>query len=91
MTDTTYNGWSNRATWLVNLWLDNDGFFKDFSSGSNDAYQVGQIIHGQAEEMQPEVTGLWADAMGAFLRNVNWEEIGAHYIEECDKEENEAA
>ena len=24
MTNTTYNGWSNRATWLANLWLSND-------------------------------------------------------------------
>ncbi len=22
--DRTYNGWSNRETWLVKLWLDND-------------------------------------------------------------------
>lgn len=23
-TDTTYNGWTNKATWLVKLWIDND-------------------------------------------------------------------
>lgn len=24
MTDDTYNGWTNKATWLVKLWIDND-------------------------------------------------------------------
>lgn len=24
MADTTYNGWTNYETWLVNLWMDND-------------------------------------------------------------------
>lgn len=23
-TDDTYNGWTNKATWLVKLWIDND-------------------------------------------------------------------
>jgi hypothetical protein len=26
MADTTYNGWTNYETWLVNLWIDNDGY-----------------------------------------------------------------
>lgn len=24
--DTTYNGWSNYETWVVKLWIDNDGY-----------------------------------------------------------------
>ena len=26
MTDTTYNGWTNRATWLVALWMNEEDF-----------------------------------------------------------------
>lgn len=32
MTDTTYNGWKNRATWLVALWM-------------NEADWIGQMQH----------------------------------------------
>jgi hypothetical protein len=33
MADTTYNGWTNYETWLVNLWMDNEqgsqAFFRE--------------------------------------------------------------
>ena len=31
MTDTTYNGWKNWATWNVALWLGNDPYLYGFS------------------------------------------------------------
>ena len=33
MTDTTYNGWTNRETWLVNLWLGEEDFIGNQQDG----------------------------------------------------------
>lgn len=30
MADTTYNGWTNYETWLVNLWMDNEHSDQEF-------------------------------------------------------------
>jgi hypothetical protein len=30
MADTTYNGWTNYETWLVNLWMDNEPGSQEF-------------------------------------------------------------
>lgn len=40
-TDTTYNGWANRATWLVNLHLTND---QGLYLASRDAVRHGYLI-----------------------------------------------
>lgn len=90
MTDTTYNGWTNYETWVVNLWLDNDGYYNNCEYRSNDAYQLGQMIRDDLEQVQPEVTGLWADIINAAMRQVNWKEIGAAF-KESYSDDNEGA
>lgn len=84
MTNTTYNGWTNYNTWLVNLWLYNDGIYETIETRTTDAYQMGQIIRQYLEEVQPETTGLWADMINAAMRDVNWKELGASYLESRD-------
>ena len=48
MADTTYNGWHNYETWLVNLWMDNEKgsqeFFRETAKeiyDETDAYNTG--------------------------------------------------
>ena len=93
MSDTTYNGWSNYETWLVNLWLDNDGY--DFDETARDATQqaidndqdkadaeraLADTIEEMVEEMRPEVSGLFAELLNASLSNVAWREIAANHL-----------
>ena len=78
MTDTKYNGWTNYATWRVNLEMF-DGFEGGWTAKSAREY-VEMII----EESTPE--GVARDYAMAFLNDVNWHEIAEHYQENEEEE-----
>ena len=77
---TEYNGWTNYATWRVNLELF-DG--ADHASDNDlDAYDLGQTLREMAIELMMETaSGLALDYAEAFLSDVNWYEIARHQIE----------
>lgn len=76
MENENYNGWSNYATWRVNLELF-DGDSDHWSHGSSDAMQE------HAELLIEESTneGIGRDYAMAFISEVNWNEIADHYQE----------
>jgi len=82
-----YNGWTNYATWRVNLEMFDGG---DFASDNDlDAYDLGQRLREFAEEtLSEQGTGMVLDYALAFLADVNWREIAKHMIE--DNREGEA-
>ena len=73
MTDTTYNGWTNRATWLVNVW------FNPESAADVDAAQYA------IEEATDNVP----DFMRDFLctDQINWDELRSHFDDEEAEED----
>ena len=80
--DTTYNGWTNYATWRVNLEIF-DGLTSDYY-GTNDTTRLAQELRQHAEEIIKATTtepGLARDYAMAFLGDVNWREIARHLIE----------
>jgi hypothetical protein len=86
-----HNGWPNRETWLVHLWLSNEqGLYPEAKekaeNGSSDL-DGGQGICDWLKE-QPIFSddcspqGLWVDLITQALNRVAWEAIGAAFREE---------
>jgi hypothetical protein len=73
--NSDYNGWSNRATWNVALWLSNDPLYYEKIRGLE--------IHPRA--FQGLCWGLWpagATPDGDNLKDVNWYELAWSMDEE---------
>jgi len=83
MTDTTYNGWTNYATWRVNLEVFDSLPLEDFSDADNED-TLAEALQERAEyyvECSSE-PGLARDYAFAFLSDVNWREIAQHMLKE---------
>ena len=80
-TDTKHNGWTNYATWRVNLELF-DGDNEKWAYGSSDGMR--EFAELLIEESTDE--GIGRDYAMAFLDEVNWQEIADHYHEEEETE-----
>jgi len=67
MNDRTYNGWTNRATWLVNVW---------FNPETREDVESARYAIEEAEESIP-------DFMRDFLciSEINWTELLEHFEE----------
>jgi len=97
MTDTTYNGWSNYATWRINLEVFDGMTLEDMNTVEVDPYEVSQYLKDYAEEiifLDSHIGGkspssLMEDYARAFLQEVNWYEIAQHLIEDHIAENQE--
>ena len=92
--DTSYNGWSNYATWRVNLEIF-DGMEHDLTNyieegEEPDAYEFAHALEELADEIifagmgydERRSSSLAQDYARAFLQDVNWYEIAKHIIAE---------
>jgi hypothetical protein len=91
MTDKTYNGWTNYATWRVMLEMFDGANWNDYYIGSfPEPYDLGLALKEHVENLIYESGGgkgnRAADYALAFLSDVNWYEIAEHMIEDHKKE-----
>lgn len=85
---STYNGWTNYATWRVNLEMFDGCDLTDYGWQKMDGYDLTQAIKEYAEEfIELECgRGLTRDYALAFLSDVNWREIAQHMINDYAEE-----
>lgn len=96
-TDERYNGWTNRETWAVSLYLGNDqGWQEDcltlareVAHEDNPAYLAGELVREYVDELAYSVsegdasrdTRMAILDMGSLWR-VDWREVGASFLED---------
>lgn len=84
----TYNGWTNYATWRVQLELFSDLDLTDWGLERLDAYELADWIKEYANSAVEQTSreGLARDYALAFLADVNWHELAQTAREAYDEE-----
>lgn len=96
-TDERHNGWANRETWAVSLYLNNDQTWQEgcqeavqlYAGESLSPWEAGDAVLEYVEDLAYSVSEGTADRttrlavldMGSLWR-VDWREIGASFLED---------
>ena len=87
MTDKTYNGWTNYATWRVNIEIFDDADKAELFDLSLPVEQLRHVLQDYVEGHIYEAGGgegnIAVDYALAFLSDVNWYEIAKHMIDDA--------
>lgn len=79
MGDDTYNGWANRETWVVNLWIVNDPALSDMVADmvADTIDRVGEewVDRAAGEGLFELVAEWWCDDVGDTWRGGLWSDL----------------
>lgn len=88
MQNQGYNGWTNRETWLINMWFGDDFIYEKIKKdGVSDAETLKDILEEYifSEQGYDEPrNGYITDVLAFTLCEVNWKEIFDRYASELE-------
>lgn len=85
---STYNGWKNKETWLVNIWYMDQmpGYFEDIMGQYHvepcELRETIEYIAHECEAMSRLETGLLLDFISDAFAEVDWDTLADHLNEE---------
>ena len=93
MDTQTYNGWTNYATWLCNLWFDNFDFSEDIEdlSGECDSKMellplienhIELVVEDYLDSVVDESNGFVSDLIQSAYNDIDFRDIAEHYVDD---------
>ena len=78
----SYNGWKNKETWLVNLWL-GDSLTMDQESGFEvTADYIEDLVDNCVADCGVRGDGFVTDLLNCSLGEIDYAELASHYEED---------
>ena len=91
MTDTTYNGWTNRATWLVALWMNEEDFIGEMQHNRASEISVKDVrakisdwVYFQREYPGPGPFGFMKDMEGEDFASIDYDDIAESFTHDIN-------
>ena len=81
-----YNGWTNKETWLVNIWYlgEMPSYFEDMGQSYVEPDELEETVRYIAEEcevLSQLKAGLLSDFINTCWHEVDWRELAKHLNE----------
>lgn len=73
----SYNGWKNKETWLVNLWIGDW-----LASEQEDGQEISaEYIESMVQDMldNAKLDGFLSDMINCAIGEIDWHEIASYY------------
>jgi hypothetical protein len=80
-----HNGWMNRETWIINVWLGELNAWDEISLIIRDPKCIRpdrELRNFVTDNFDMPRNGISRDLVSSALGNVNWRELAEHYKEE---------